>query len=421
MLIEKCSFCGKKLNEVKRMIQSPMDCNIYICDSCNEIAQEIIEDQAVLDLNEKGTGRKKIIKSHLPVNALNLTPRMIHKELDRFVIGQDNAKIALSLAVYNHSKRLKDSSGLIKKSNILLAGPSGCGKTLLAKTLANMLDVPFAIADATSLTEAGYVGDDVEVCLQKLLFAAGGDVRLAQKGIVYIDEIDKIAKKDESRNLGRDVSGEGVQSALLKIIEGCEVTVPINGKRKHPAEKTVTMDTTDILFIVGGAFSALFHKDEEIEYHHPLGFNAVAESKPVSKIKPALTQESLVEYGMMEELVGRLPVLVSLNELKEEDLVRILTEPEDAITKEYAELLRQDDIELIFEDEFLLEVAKKALEKGMGARGLRSILENCLTPLLYYLPELENVERVCITKETLESSENAVIDYKMNEDVISSG
>lgn len=283
-----------------------------------------------------------------------------------------------------------------------------------------MPDVPFAITDATSLTEAGYVGDDVEICLQRLLFAAGGDVRLAQKGIVYIDEIDKIAKRGESRNLGRDVSGEGVQASLLKLIEGCEVTVPVNGKRKHPSEQTVTMDTTNVLFIAGGAFSELFHTDEDIKCHHPMGFNAISE-EPVSPIKPILNQESLVKFGMMEELVGRLPVLVSLHDLKEEDLVRILTEPEDAITKEYAELLRQDDIELIFEKDFLLDVAKRAIEKGTGARGLRSILEQCLTPLLYHLPDMENVERVCITKDTLISSDNAVIDYRIGEDIVSSG
>lgn len=344
---------------------------------------------------------------------INLTPSQINRELDRFIIGQERAKKVLSVAIYNHNKRLHDKTGLIKKSNILLAGPSGCGKTLLARTLAKMLDVPFATADATSLTEAGYVGDDVEVCLQRLLDVAEGDIDLAQKGIIFIDEIDKIARKGENRSITRDVSGEGVQASLLKLIEGCKVSVPTSSRRKHPHGGNVMFDTSNVLFICGGAFEGLFADNSK---KNPLGFGSFNTFEVIDADKTAnekLTQEALVKFGIMPELVGRLPVLCSLIELKEDDLIRVLTEPEDAITKEYELLFEKDGVKLIYEEDALREIAKTAIEKKTGARGLRTILEDVMLDIMYDLPDKkDNISKCIITAASIKSKEPLIIEKR---------
>lgn len=330
----------------------------------------------------------------------SMTPHQIHHQLDRFIIGQERAKKVLSVAVYNHIKRLQDETGLIKKSNILLAGPSGCGKTLIAKTLAKILSVPFAICDSTSLTEAGYVGEDVEMCLQRLLDAADGDLELAQKGIIYLDEIDKIAKMGENRSITRDISGEGVQAGLLKLIEGFEVSVPVNGRRKHPQGETVTFDTSNVLFVCGGAFEGLF----KMEAEKTIGFNERSDFKVIKTeeyMNKQLTPKALQKYGLIPELIGRLPILCALTELNEDDLVRILTEPEDSITKEYELLFSKDDVILKFEDEALKEVARLAIDRNTGARGIRSILEDILIDIMYDLPDRTDVTQCIITKDTV--------------------
>lgn len=331
----------------------------------------------------------------------SMTPKQVHQELNRFIIGQEHAKKVLSVAVCNHNKRLQEKTGLIKKSNILLAGPSGCGKTLLAKKLAEILDVPFAIADTSSMTEAGYVGEDVEICLQRLIKAAGGNITLAQKGVVFLDEIDKIASSGKHKTTSRDVSRAGVQANLLKLIEGSEVSVPLNGKRKNPEGETVAFDTSNVLFICGGAFEGLL----ETPKSKNIGFKTGTASEIRGTDHPEfkkLTPESLVEYGLMPELVGRLPVLCTLSELTEDDLVRILTEPEDAITKEYQMLFEKDGTELIFEKDALIEIAKMANANGTGARGLRAILEDVLLDIIYELPE-QDIAECHITKDTIHS------------------
>lgn len=389
---ERCSFCGKKINHVARMIRAPHKEDVYICDRCIEICHGILNDV----ITESG-GNEDAVSS-----IDNLTPSQIHNELNKYIIGQEHAKKVLSVAIYNHNKRLKDKTGLIKKSNILIAGPSGCGKTLLARTLANMLDVPFVVADATSHTEAGYVGDDVEVCLQRLIEVADGDVEKAQRGIVYIDEIDKIARKGENRSITRDVSGEGVQASLLKLIEGCEVNVPVSGRRKHPNGQNVMFDTRNVLFICGGAFEGLFDDEKTSS----IGFNSDENKEIVNADKVAnekLTQDALVKFGLMPELVGRLPVLCALTELKENDLVRILTEPKDAITKEYQALFRQDGIELVYEDTALKKIASIAIEKGTGARGLRTILEDIMLDVMYDVPSEQNVAQCIVTEDSVTS------------------
>lgn len=329
----------------------------------------------------------------------SMTPKQVHQELNRFIVGQEHAKKVLSVAVCNHKKRLQDKTGLIKKSNILLAGPSGCGKTLLAKKLAEILDVPFAIADASSMTEAGYVGEDVEICLQRLLKAAKGNLKSAQKGVVFLDEIDKIASPGKHKTTSRDVSGAGVQANLLKLIEGSEVSVPLNGKRKNPEGETVAFDTSNVLFICGGAFEGLL----ETPKSKNIGFKTGTASEIRGTDHPEfkkLTPESLVEYGLMPELVGRLPVLCTLSELTEDDLVRILTEPEDAITKEYQMLFEKDGTALIFEKEALHEIAKMTHVNGTGARGLRTILEDVLLDIMYELSE-RNIVECIITEDTV--------------------
>lgn len=400
------------------MIRSPSRQRIYICDRCIDIAYTLVHE----NINKKSTAamRKKIAEndglemiepkrktSDIVLN--KITPSEIHHQLDRFIIGQEHAKRVLSVAIYNHNKRLHDKTGLIKKSNILLAGPSGCGKTLLARTLAKMLDVPFATADATSLTEAGYVGDDVEICLQRLLDVADGDLELAQKGVVFIDEIDKIARKGENRSITRDVSGEGVQSSLLKLIDGCEVNVQTTGRRKHPNGPNVKFNTANVLFICGGAFEGLFDTRKK----NPLGFGAGNTFDVIDADKAAnekLTQESLVKFGMMPELVGRLPILCALTELREDDLVRVLTEPEDAIIKEYELLFKKDGIKLSFEEGSLREIAKIAIEKKTGARGLRTILEDVMLDIMYDIPDnKDHIAQCIVTKESITTKKVEII------------
>ena len=337
MIIETCAFCGRTIMQVTQLVKSPVNNEIYICDKCNQITSAVISGEinyksaSNLRQHWKNARNMEIIKkkSKWDDASFNLTPRQIHKELDKFIIGQEYAKKILSVAIYNHNKRLHDESGLIKKSNILIAGPTGCGKTLLAKTVANILNVPFAVVDATSMTQAGYVGEDVEICLQRLLQMADGNVELAQKGIVYIDEIDKITKCDKSRSHTKDVSGEGVQTALLKLIEGAEISVPINFERKNSQSETIMFDTTNVLFICGGAFEGLL----DAEKKKIVGFNT-EKPKIIDNDKEAnekLTPQALKKYGIIPELVDRLPILCSLTDLTEDELVRVLTEPEDAI------------------------------------------------------------------------------------------
>lgn len=406
--MEKCAFCGGTIAEVNRLVTSPIRSNIYICDECAFIAASIASDeinkknpQALQD-DLANPHSKTINNNKISLNtSFSMTPSQIHQDLDKYVIGQEHAKKILSVAIYNHNKRLNDKTGLIKKSNILIAGPSGCGKTLLARTLAKMLNVPFVIADATSLTEAGYVGDDVEVCLQRLIEVADGDIDLAQRGIIYIDEIDKIARAGENRSITRDVSGEGVQASLLKLIEGCEVSVPVKSRRKHPHGSNVTFDTSNVLFICGGAFEGLFKTSSQRTNIGFLTFDNTIQDKVPSALNP----EALVKYGLMPEFVGRLPILCALSELKEDDLIRVLTEPEDAITKEYSLLFDKDGVKLTYEEDALREIARLAISKNTGARGLRSILEDVMLDIMYELPDMKNIKECIITKDSISTKE----------------
>lgn len=389
-----CSFCGRSGDEVEKLVAGP---GVYICNECIEVCKDIIAEEM------KEIKRKKPSGIKLP------TPVEIKKYMDQYVIEQDEAKIALAVAVYNHYKRIqyekedKDDVEL-QKSNIIMLGPTGSGKTLLAQTLARFLDVPFAISDATTLTEAGYVGEDVENILLRLIQAADYDIERAERGIIYIDEIDKIAKKSENPSITRDVSGEGVQQALLKILEGTIASVPPQGGRKHPNQEMIRVNTSNILFICGGAFAGMDKVINRRLAKRTMGFGAdikKAEEKDMAEILKEVEPEDLLKFGLIPEFIGRLPVIVSLHPLKEDALVRILTEPKNALIRQYQKLLKMDQVELTFEDKAIRAIAKKAIERCTGARGLRAIIEKIMTKVMYEIPEMKDVKRCIVTEETV--------------------
>ena len=399
----RCSFCGKPKELAKKLIAGPD--GVYICDECVEICKE------VLDKEEK--------KAQSDTVRL-LKPHEIKAELDKYIVGQEKAKKVLSVAVYNHYKRVnfsgkKSSDDMeIDKSNVLLLGPTGCGKTLLARTLAKILDVPFAVADATTLTEAGYVGEDVENILLKLIQNADYDIEKAQRGIIYIDEIDKISRKSENVSITRDVSGEGVQQALLKIIESTIASVPPQGGRKHPQQEVIRIDTTNILFICGGAFVGLDKIIEQRKDTAPFGFGGNAQENAKSKIFDDVQPQDLTQYGLIPEFVGRLPIVVNLEPLDETALVKIMTEPKNAIVKQYKKLVEMDGVTLDVKDDAVREIAKKAIELKTGARGLRTIFENLMLDTMYELPDDDSVERIVIDKDVVDGAKKPEIVKKIS-------